>query len=300
MKHQNWLNHPYFLLMLAPLIWGGNAIVGRMAPGEIAPFTLACARWLVTITILMPFVLPSLKRDLPEIRRHWWLLMGYGTLGFAFFNMLLYASLHYTTAVNATLIQAAIPMLILLLNRLLFREQLQTLQVVGLLLTIIGVALIISQGHPLNILTLSVNIGDAMMLVAALMYALYSIGLRFKPNISWLSFITVSGIGAVFASLPFVIYEVATQPTVIKWSFKSLSLVLYAALFASLIAQLAYAKGVSLIGANRAGLAINLVPVFGALMAVILLNEQFHLYHFSALVLVLGGIALSEYAARQF
>lgn len=292
-------NQPYILLLLAPFIWGGNAVVGRLAVNDMAPFTMTSLRWLTTLLMLLPFALRHLKRDWVAIRQHQWLLLGYGMVGFASFNLLLYLSLHYTTAVNVTLIQAVIPMIILLFNKLLFHEPLKRLQLVGLLFAFTGVVFIITQGKPATIFTLSVNQGDAMMLVAAVLYAMYSMGLRFKPPISWLSFITVSSAGAFVTTVPFVAYELFTQPKVVTASYQSLLVILYMALFASLIAQLAFAKGVSLVGANRAGLAINLVPIFGALLAVLVLHEAFHWYHVLALTLVLGGIALSEYAVKN-
>lgn len=292
-------NQPYLLLVLAPLIWAGNTIAGGLAKGEVAPFTLTFARWMLTVVVLLPFVLPHLRRDKAAIAQSWWLLLAYGALGFSCFNMLLYNALHYTTAINVALIQAAIPMLILLLNVVVFRERLKGLQITGLLLAFVGVALIISHGDLRQLQQLVINRGDVMVLIAALLYALYSLGLRFKPNMSWLSFIFICCIGAALTSLPFALYEYSTQEMVFSGSGKAFGLIIYTAILASLIAQLAYAKGVSLIGASRAGLAINLIPVFGAILAVLILGETLHVYHFIALALVLGGIGLSEYANRE-
>ncbi len=299
MPKRHSLQHPYLLLTLAPLIWGGNVVAGRLATGEIAPFTLTALRWFIALLWLLPFALPALKTDWSSIRTRWPLLLGYGAIGFAGFNLLLYLSLHYTTAVNVTLIQSAIPMFILALNRLLFKERLKSLQILGIFLAFFGVALVISGGQLNALLQLGVNKGDAMTLLAALLYAVYSLGLKYKPNISWLSFIFVGAFGAFLTSLPFVAYEAATQTQLIRWSGESVLLIIYVSLFASIVAQLAYAKGVSIIGASRAGIAINLVPIFGALLAVLLLKEHFYSYHLLALLLVLSGIALSEYAAGK-
>ncbi len=292
-------NNAYFLLVLAPLIWGGNTVVGRMATAEIAPFTFTALRWLLTVVCLLPFVLPMLKKDWRLIRQNYILLLAYGMVGFGGFNLLLYKSLHYTTAVNASLIQAAIPMIILLFDWLFFKEKLKLLQLVGVMLALLGVVFIVAEGSIETLTNLIFNRGDVMVLVSAVLYALYTLTLRFKPNISWLSFIAVSAVGAVLIAVPFVVYEVATLPKVINWSMKSVAMLVYTGLVASILAQLAYAKGVTLIGASRAGIAINFVPVFGAFLAVLILGEKLYFYHFIALCLVMLGIVLSEYTTRQ-
>ncbi len=299
MKHAI-ANQPYLLLVLAPLIWGGHAVVGKLAVGDIGPITLALLRWGVAFLVLLPFCLPKVRKEWPAIKPHLPLLFFFGIFGFAGFNMLNYIALHYTTALNTALIQAAIPMLILLISSVIFRQRLLGLQIVGLLLALVGVALIVTNGDIFSLLHLSVNKGDALMLVAALMYAAYSLGLRYKPNISWASFIFVLAGAAMITVLPFAIYEIMTTKSVaFSLSIKNLLLIFYVSVLASIVAQIAYAKGVGLIGAGRAGFAINLVPVFGALMAVVFLGEAFYWFHFLGLVFVLGGIALSEKAAKR-
>lgn len=287
-------NHPYFLLMLAPLIWGGHGVVGKIAAADIAPMTLALLRWLSTILILLPFAIPAVKKDWEVIKANLLRLALYGAVGFAAFNMLNYKSLHYTTALNTTLLQAFIPMLILLINWLFFRQALIAVQIIGLLLALLGVIIIISEGRWQTLATLSFNRGDLLMLLACLMYAIYSIGLRSKPDISWLSFIFVLAVAACLTVLPFAGYEMTQQNHVVKLSWKTIFLVIYVSLFASIIAQIAYAKGVGLIGANRAGFALNLVPVFGSLLAVFFLGEAFRWFHLVGLLAVLAGIYLSE------
>lgn len=291
-------NHPYFLLMLAPLIWGGHAVIGKLATGDIAPMTLTFLRWVVVLLVLLPIVFPHLKKDRAVIKRHLPVLFAYGCFGFAAFNMLNYTALHHTTALNVALVQAAIPMIILLLNFVIFRQRLFIAQVIGLLLAFIGVLLIITDGSAGKVIEMRVNRGDVLMLIACVLYAGYSIVLRYKPPMSWLSFIFVLGVSALLTATPFMIYEVLHTETPIVWSFSSLIIVLYVSVFASIVGQIAYAKGVSLIGANRAGFALNLVPLFGALMAVVFLGEAFRWFHLAGLLLIMGGIALSERTAK--
>ncbi len=293
------LQHPYFFLLLPPLFWGGNAVAGRLAAGDIAPFTLTALRWALSLLVLVPLAWPSLKRDWPTIRQTWPLFFIYGVLGFSGFNMLLYLALNYTTAINSGLIQSTTPMIILLLAFCFFKERFGVLQLAGLFLAALGVALIVTQGDVRQLLDFSPNKGDLIMLGCGLLYALYTLGLKFKPKVSLMSFITLCGLGGFVFSLPFVAYEVMTQAQVINYSWKALGVIVYTSIFASLLAQFAYAKGVELIGAGRAGFAINLVPIFGSLLAVLILGEQFRWYHLLALLLVLTGIALSEYSVRR-
>lgn len=293
-------NHPYFLLIIAPLIWGGNVIVGKLAIGEIAPMTLVLLRWIGALLVILPFALPQVKKDWAVIKSTWGWFLVYGGLGFALFNVLFYVATNYTSAINIALIQAAIPMVILLVNWLVYRQALAFAQVIGLLMALLGVLFIVTRGDWAVLQTLQFNVGDMMMLLAALCYSIYSITLRYKPMVSWLSFIFVSGVFALLIAIPFATYEMMhTAGEVFKLSLKSFLLLGYVAVLASVVAQIAYAKGVGLIGANRAGFAINLVPVFGALLAVIILGERFQWFHWLGLVLVMGGIGLSERFARR-
>ncbi|MBS9778021.1 MAG: DMT family transporter [Gammaproteobacteria bacterium] len=292
------INNPYILLILAPLIWGGNTVVSKLAVGEIEPMTLVFFRWLIALLVLLPVALPHVKREWCAIRQslHW--LMMYGVVGFALFNIVFYIAAQYTSAINIALIQSFIPIFILLLNFVFYKQRLVKAQLLGLVMAFLGVVLIVTKGNVTVLKKLDLNRGDLLMLFAVLCYALYSIGLRYKPSISWLSFIFVAAFFAFITSIPFALYEVITiQKPVIKLSIKSFSLLIYVGVLASIVAQISYAKGVGLIGANRAGFAINLVPVFGVVLAVIILHESIHWFHIVGMLFVLGGITISEKTA---
>lgn len=294
------LNHPYFLLLLAPLIWGGNAVAGKLAVGEIAPMTLVLLRWIGALLVLLPFALPQVKRDWALIKPALGWFFLYGGLGFALFNVLFYVAATQTTAINISLIQAAIPLLILLMNMLLYRQALLPLQFVGVLLALVGVGFIVSQGSWSQFQLTQLNQGDIFMLLAAVCYAVYSVALRYRPAVAWVSFIFVAACFALIVAIPFAVYEIATAKVpVFHWSPTAFLLVFYVAVLASIVSQIAYAKGVSLIGANRAGFAINLIPLFGALLAVLVLGELFRWFHWAGIVFIIGGIALSEKAAKS-
>lgn len=296
------LGQPYLLLVLAPLLWGGNIVAGKAAVGEISPFLLILFRWTGAVFLLLLVALPHLKRDWPKIRPALPILALYGILGFASFNMLMYGAAHFTAGVNASIEQAAIPVFVLIGNFVVFRVHARLLQVLGLILTIVGVVWVATHGDPQRIVSLTVNIGDGMVLAACLLYAGYSLTLRFRPDIHWLSFMLVTAVFALATSIVFqFIFGNGMQAltldlpevTLIGWIC-----VLYVMVGPSIVAQMAYARGVSIVGPNRASIFINLLPVFGTILSVIVLHEALELYHLIASALVIAGIVLAEYAVR--
>jgi drug/metabolite transporter (DMT)-like permease len=288
----------YLFLLSTMLLWGGNSVAGKLAVGHVSPMTLVFLRWVMAVLILLPVGWRRLREDWPEVRSHWKLLAGLGACGFTIFNVIFYTALNYTTAINVSIEQAAIPIVIILANFVLFRLCVQPLQIIGVVLTIAGVALTASHGDLGQLLKLDLNFGDAIMLVAVLCYSLYSVGLRLKPAIRWQSFMLALSIAALLISVPFLVWEIvagrAVMPDASGWA-----LTLYTALGASVVSQVLYIKGNELIGANRAGLFINLVPIFGTLLSVLIVGEQFQPYQALALALVLGGIALAEYSGSR-
>ena len=191
-KHTNWfVGQPYLLLTLTAMIWSCNAIAGKMAVGHISPALLTTMRWLIALIILLPFALPHLKRQLPELRPHLPFLFLLGGVGFALFNNIMYLALNYTSAINVGIVQGAMPLVVFLLNFALFRIKTNGMQMIGFSLTLIGVILTITRGDPLSLFTQSINFGDLIMLIAIFAYGGYSVGLRNKPQMHWLSFITI-------------------------------------------------------------------------------------------------------------
>ncbi|MBZ9848419.1 DMT family transporter [Mesorhizobium sp. CA14] len=288
----------YLFLLSTMLLWGGNSVAGKLAVGHVSPMTLVFLRWVMAVMILLPIGWRTLREDWPKVRRNWKLLAGLGACGFTIFNVIFYTALNYTTAINVSIEQAAIPIVIILANFVLFRLRVRPLQIVGVVLTIVGVALTASHGDLGQLLKLDLNFGDAIMLVAVLCYSLYSVGLRLKPAIRWQSFMLALSIAALLTSVPFFIWEVAAGHVIVP-DARGWSLTLYTALGASVVSQVLYIKGNELIGANRAGLFINLVPIFGTLLSVLIVGEQFQAYQAFALALVLGGIALAEYSGSR-
>jgi drug/metabolite transporter (DMT)-like permease len=283
----------YLFLTLTTLFWAGNVIAARIAVGEVSPMLLITLRWFGSLVLLFAIGGAQLRRDWPVLRRRLPYLTAMGVVGLTAFNALFYIAAHETTAVNIGILQGAMPVLVLLGAVVLFRTKLGVLQFIGLAITVAGVVLVVSQGKLAVLEALNFNQGDLLMLLASLFYAAYALGLRDRPQVSPVSVLTVISAAAAIATLPLAAVEGLMGWTI--WpSVDGWAVVFYVTVFPSVMAQLFFIKGVSLIGPARAGVFINLVPVFAAILAVAVLDEAVRLYHLGALVLVLSGLWLSE------
>jgi drug/metabolite transporter (DMT)-like permease len=287
------------LLTLTAMMWAGNAIAGRLAVGEVSPMLLTSLRWVLAVAMLLPFTLGRVRADWPVLRRQWPFLLAMGAVGYTLFNVLLYSSAYTTSAVNITIIQASMPMLIFALNLAVFRVAIRPLQVVGYMMTLLGVALVAGQGDLAGLARLQVTEGDALMLVASVLYSGYTVALKRRIGLHPLSLLTAMCGGAAVTAVPFAAWEWASGAAVLPATPMAAGVVLYTAVAASVVSQWFYMTGVSAIGANRAGLFINLVPVFGAGLAVAILGEEVALHQALALLLVLGGILIAQAAGGR-
>lgn len=284
---------PYLLLSLTAALWAGNAIAGKFAVGHISPFTLTCMRWLVASLVLLPFAYPHIRRDWKRVRENLFFLFTLGAVGFALFNNLFYLALNHTTVINVAIEQASMPLIVFALNFVLFSIAVSWLQIAGFALTMIGVVMTVTGGDVSGIAAWNINIGDVYMMVAVLLYGMYSVALVRKPPLHWLSFIMVLSCSALLASIPFAAWEFLAGHAVPP-DTTGLAVVVYTAIFPSIIAQLSWVRGLEIIGSNRGGIFINLVPIFASVLAVLLLGEAFLFHHLAAMCLVLSGVWLSQ------
>ncbi|SFJ57561.1 DMT family transporter [Aerobium aerolatum] len=288
----------YVLLLLTMLMWGGNAVAGKMAVGHISPMVLTTFRWLGAVALMLAIGIPQLRRDWHVVRPRLLYLFLLGAAGFTLFNAAMYTALTFTTVINVSIEQAGMPMFIFIANFVLYRIGVSAGQVIGFSLSMVGVALTATHGNLLTLSEQQINSGDLLMLAAVLLYAGYTIALRYKPAIHWKSLMSVMAVAAALTSLPFMAWEVATDAAI--WpDMRGWGIVLYTAIFPSVVSQLFYVRAVDLIGANRAGLFINLVPIFGTILSIAILGEDLEMYHIAALVMVLGGIWLAENSGRK-
>ena len=291
------LRNAYLLLVAATLMWAGNSIIGKIAIGEVTPMTLTFMRWFLVCAILALFYREEAALAWPVLRPRWRWVVAMSVLGYTVFNALVYAAAHHTSGVNLTMLQASIPVMVLLGGDIVFRTPVTLLQALGTGLTVVGVLVVASGGDVTRLLGLAFNIGDLYVLIACALYAGYTLGLRKRPASS--GFVLFIGFAAVamVSSAPLLVFEMAQGeffwPSVTGWAILA-----YVTLCPSLLSQIFYIRGVELIGPARAGLFINLIPIFGALMAVLILGEPFGWSEVAAAALVFGGIAVAEAGKR--
>lgn len=287
----------YFFLTITTVSFGMNANFGKLAVGEISPMLMVLLRWIGTVALMVVFFSQRFRQDWPQLKKQWPFLIGMGVLGLTAFNALYYVAAHTTSAINLGILQGSIPMFVLAGSALLYRTRVLSSQVMGIVLTMIGVCIAASGGDLQRFVELDFQTGDLLMIIACFLYSGYSVLLRKCPDVDPLALFTMFAIGALIAAIPLPWIEAGMGqlqwPTTVGWV-----LVILVTLFPSFLAQVFFIKGVALIGPGRAGIFFNLVPIFAVIIAVGFLGERFYLYHGLALALVLGGITLSEYAKR--
>lgn len=288
----------YPLLTLTAMLWAGNAVASKWAVGEVSPQVLTCLRWLVVCAVLLGIARADIRRDWPRLVPRWLTILLMGAGGYTAFNSLFYAAGTYTTTLNLALFQGTLPVLVILANYGVRGATVTGLQMLGVTVTLAGTALAATHGDLTVLTTLALNRGDVLMLIACLLYVGYTVALPSRPAVSGLSFFTAMAGAAFLTSVPLLAAEWAAGQTI--WpSAKGWVIVVFVSLGPSLGSQLAFMRGVELIGPNRAGVFVNLVPVFGALLAVVLVGETFRWHDGVALALVLGGIVIAERLGRR-
>jgi drug/metabolite transporter (DMT)-like permease len=284
---------PYLLLVVSAASWGANWAVARAALQEIPPYALVFWRLLFACLILFPFAARHLRGDLPAAVKHWGWIVFFGIAGVAGFPILGYLGLHYTTATNAALLNTSVPLFIVPMAWLVRGHTIRAVQLAGLALSLAGALTIVSAGKPAAIVSLALNPGDLLILLAVALWALYTVLLHHRPRMHSLSFLFFTLIAGLAFCVPFYVFEVLTVPAVTVTA-KLVAAIAYLGLFSSVVAYVCWNHAVPLVGPNVAGFFNPLVPVFGTLSAVLLLGEQIHGYHLAGFVLVLGGVLLTS------
>ena len=283
----------YLLLVLAVLFWSANFVVGRAFAAIIPPVALAFWRWVGASLLVLPLALPHLGRDLPLLLRYWPRMLLLAAIGVSTFNTCAYIGLQTTTAIHGVLLQSAMPVVILVFTFLFFREKPRLAQILGVVLSLAGVLAIITEGRPQMALDLALNTGDVWILAAILAYAAYSSLLRLRPPVHPLSFLAASFVLGTLILVPFYLLELASG-RVLTLDAPTAAVIAYVAIGPSFLSYLFYNRGIELLGANRAGQFMYLVPAFGSLFAVIFLGETLRLYHLAGIALIAAGIALAS------
>ena len=290
----------YVLLIFTVLFWSGNFIVGRGIHNEIPPITLAFWRWTVALLIILPFSLGHIVHQFDIIRRNLKILTVLAILSVTNFSIFIYMALKLSTATNTVLINSMIPIFIVMVSWLGFKERITLRQSIGIAISLAGLMFIIANGNLSTLISVRFSKGDLWTICAGISWALYSVLLRKCPiELNSLGFLaTLIIIGTLFIS-PFYIWEMSTGKTM-NISQASIGSIVYVALFASILAYIFWNKAIQIIGANKTGIFIHLMPVFSIILAIIFLDEKLRGYHIKGTILIFSGILLTTTHTIKF
>ena len=284
---------PYLLLTLASLFWAANWVVGRAMRNDIPPIAMGFWRWAIALAILLPFAAPELQRKWHVVRANWLTLTLLGLLGAVAFNTMIYVGLQYTAATNGVLFNSISPILIILLSWVVVREGISGLQTCGVLLSLAGVLAIVARGDLATLVAFHFNRGDLWLIAAMLLWAIYTIVLRRRPReLSAMGFLAAMLLLSLPFLLPFYLWEFGVRGGFAPTRATVAALAYYGT-FPSIAAYLFWNRGVAQVGPNKAGLFVHLMPLFGALLAVIFLGERLYGYHYAGAALIFSGIWLT-------
>lgn len=285
-------SNAYLLLTLTALFWAGNFVLGRGVHGHVPPVALAWSRWALASLIVLPFAVPHLRRDWQAIWERPFLMIVLAITGVSSFNTITYIALNYTSAISGAIIYAMGPALIAFTSFLVFAERLSWLQILGVALSLVGVVVIVMQGDLSALMEFRFGYGELMFLGGTLIWAIYTVYLRKAPAMHWLSFLATTFIIGLISLTPLFAAE-HFSGWQMQFDTTTVLAILYVAIFPSAIAYAFYNRGVELIGANRAGVFLYVVPVFSTLLAIGLLGERLELHHVIGFALVFAGVLLS-------
>lgn len=289
----------WLALVLPPLLWAGNFIVGRAVREDMTPMTLSLGRWTIALVCLLPFALPAMRRDWRRYWDHRWLVLGTSIVGVAAYNSLLYFGLRTTTASNALLLNSLAPLLIVLLGAVFYRQRLSSGQSLGLGLSFIGVLTLVLQGRWSQWQSITFVPGDAIILLAAVCWAVYTLWLRqFPSDLDRIGLIGMQVIVALIALLPapLIEYSLGMRPILGAASYSAIA---YVGVFASALAYLLYMRAVQSFGPARAGLCVHLAPMFGVVLSALFLHEHLHAYQALGIAAIAAGLVCSSIGGRQ-
>ena len=288
-------NLAYFLLVLTTIFWSGNFIVGKAASiYEIPPFSLNFYRWFFAGLILMPLTIKELLHKRKYIFENLGFFMILGITSITIFNSIVYYSLYYTQVISGVLMISTIPVWIIFISSILKIEKTNIFQIIGVALSLTGVIFIITKADIDLIKNLDFNKGDLTMVIAMFSWALYSSLLKKKKyEISQISLLQVVIITGLVFLTPVYFIEM-NMGNVIKLGKPFYLTLTYVVLFPGLASFFFWIKGIGIIGANRAGAFLHLMPIFGAIMAMIIFDEKFMFYHFLGAIFIIAGITLSN------
>jgi drug/metabolite transporter (DMT)-like permease len=282
-------NNPYLVLALASLCWSGNHLMGRAIAGHVPPLTITTLRWLLAALVLFPFIRQHLVRDWPLIRRGIGVLIYLALIGGGIFGALQFVGLQLTTALNVSVMNSLGPVFIAAAGAVMFRDRLTRGQFIGIVVSLLGVLAIITKLDPGVLTHFSFNTGDILILINMVLWAVYSASLRWRPKIHPVSFMFMFCLISGVSMVPGMAWEYANG-LVLQPTFLTFFAIAFVTIFSTIVAFACWTRGVELIGPNRAGVFLHLIPIFSALLTGALLGEPLMGYHVVGFALILSGV----------
>jgi drug/metabolite transporter (DMT)-like permease len=288
-------NYAYVLLILANMIWGGNFVMGRIAADYFPPVTFSLLRWTIAFLVLTPFMLKKLKDDWSTLWNHRGVLCLLTITGVAGYNTIVYFALHFTTSINAAVVNSTTPLFIAIFSIFLLKERLTPIQAGAICLSIIGVIFILSKGSIDALRTLSFNRGDLLVLAAVICWSLYSIIVKkYSAVLPVLTTLYATAFMGVLFLIPFSLLEMRQADVHMTFNFSSISILFYVGILASIVAFLSWNTGVPKVGPAKAGIFLNLLPVFAALFSTMFTDERLLWYQAVGGFIVISAVWLSS------
>ncbi|HZZ95363.1 MAG TPA: DMT family transporter [Usitatibacter sp.] len=291
---------PYLLLALTAFFWSLNWVTGRAIAGHVSPLVLAFLRWVVALGVMIPFAWPEIRANRAVIREHWRSIAWLGFWGMGLQNAFSYVGLQYTTATNGVILNSSVPVMIVVLAWLVYRETITRLQALGVAISLGGIVAILTRGDLSALAQLSLNKGDFIVLTGMAFWAAYTVFLRAKPpGLPPLALLTTCGIVGFMLLTPLAAGEVLFFGGHVELRWSSLAAILYVGTFPSFVAYIFWNRGVAEVGPQVAGIFMHLMPAFGVVLAWLFLGERLYLFHWVGIALILAGIALTTRGGKR-
>jgi drug/metabolite transporter (DMT)-like permease len=296
---QRLMNAPYILLVVAALFWGGNAVAGKFLASSLPPVTISFTRLGIGVLIMSPVIIRLIRQERTALREHFKLLLFLAVTGVIGFNLLIYWAVNYTTAINATLLNSTSPLFIFLLSALLIGEKMELKYWISLLISMLGVLVVITHGSVERMLALQFNIGDLIMVLAVISWALYSIYIKKisgkLPSLATFGFTLAIGF---MLMIPAVAIELSLVP-VGRVGLAEWTALFYIGIFPSICSFLLWNRGVAMIGPSKASISLNLIPVFGTIFAFFVLGEVISVPQIIGGCLVFVGVFITSFSKKK-
>jgi len=290
---------PYLLLSLTALFWSLNWVIGRAIVGHVTPFALTFIRWVVAVAVMLPFAWPAIREHRGVIRANWKMIAWLGFWGTGLHNVFAYAGLQYTSATNGVILNSSVPVMIILLGWLIYRDTISRVQAAGVAISMAGVMAILTRGDPSVLASLELNKGDVIVVVGMVFWAAYTVFLRHKPvGLPGLALLACCAMVGLALLLPLAVVEMVFLGGHVEVTPATLAAMLYVGIFPSFVGYVFWNRGVAEVGPNVAGIFMHLMPVFGSLLAWMFLGERIQAFHIAGIALILLGITLTTRGRR--